>query len=187
MEDAILGARHALDRTARSIVRALKSQTSGARFRVTMRLYHGWHKGFEPTENRRAVVSVLAETDFDTLSRSADVVFTPDVAYGDLLLSALPTRLLSRPRIHLPNTLRQQDRRAPRIEKMVDTALAADLLSWARSEPAEWALVLADDDDLVPPLFVAEAWISPHGGRAYLVRHRRSRNFLKLDGLVIEQ
>ena len=73
------------------------------------------------------------------------------------------------------------------MEKMVDTALATDLLDWARSDPAEWALVLADDDDFVPPVFSAEAWIRPHGGRVILVRSQRmSKTHLKLDGLLME-
>ena len=69
---------------------------------------------------------------------------------------------------------------------MVDTALATDLLAWARLSPSEWAVVLAEDDDLVPPLFTAEAWIKPHGGRALLVRRRPAGQYLKLDGLLRE-
>ena len=66
----------------------------------------------------------------------------------------------------------------------MDTALAADLLAWARLYPSEWAVVLAEDDDVVPPLFTAEAWIKPHGGRALLVRRRSASQYLKLDGLL---
>ena len=102
------------------------------------------------------------------------------------LLSALPERTHARPPIHLPNTLRRQARNAPPIEKMVDTALAADLLEWARRESSEWALVLSEDDDVVPPPFTAEAWIRPHGGRAFIVRASRPHGFLKLDGLLME-
>ena len=50
----------------------------------------------------------------------------------------------------------------------MDTALAADLLHWARSDPREWALILAEDDDLIPPVFTAESWIKPHGGRVFI-------------------
>lgn len=67
---------------------------------------------------------------------------------------------------------------------MVDTAIAADLLAWARRSPSEWALVLAEDDDVVPPLFTVEAWIKPHGGRALLLRRRPASQYLKLDGLL---
>ena len=67
---------------------------------------------------------------------------------------------------------------------MVDTALAADLLAWARLQPTEWAIVMAEDDDLIPPLFTAEAWVTPCGGRTLLVRRRGTSQYLKLDGLL---
>lgn len=102
------------------------------------------------------------------------------------LLSALPERRHARPPIHLPNTLREQTRHAPEEEKTVDTALAADLLSWARSDPGEWALILSEDDDFVPPVFTAEAWTKPHGGRVYIVRSHKKGPYLKLDGLLME-
>ena len=70
---------------------------------------------------------------------------------------------------------------------MVDTALAADLLERARSDPHEWTLVLSEDDDVVPPVFTAETWMKPYGGCVLIVRTRRSsRPFLKLDGIVKE-
>ena len=69
---------------------------------------------------------------------------------------------------------------------MVDTALAADLLHWARESPTEWALVLAEDDDIVPPVFAAESWIKAHGGRAFIVRRRHCDQYVKLDGLLKE-
>ena len=81
-----------------------------ARFRVGLRLYHGWYKGFEPTENRKAVVAVVAATDFSDLSRSPNVSFSKDVRYGDDLLAAAPERRHFRPPIHLPGTLRRQER-----------------------------------------------------------------------------
>ena len=67
---------------------------------------------------------------------------------------------------------------------MVDTALAADLLHWARSDPEEWALVVAEDDDFVPPVFTAESWVSYHGGRILIVRTRPSNAYLQVEGLL---
>ena len=152
-----------------------------------MRLYHGWHKGWEPTENFRAMISTVSETDFSVLTQTPNVVCSSDVQYGHTLLSAFPERTHHRPPIHLPNTLRRRARNARPTEKMVDTALAADLLEWARRESDEWALVLSEDDDVVPPLFTAEAWIRPHGGRAFIVRASpRPDAFLKLDGLLMD-
>ena len=69
---------------------------------------------------------------------------------------------------------------------MVDTALAADLLEWARRGPNEWALILSEDDDIVPPVFTAEAWLRPYGGRAFILRTLRPGGFLKLDGLLMD-
>lgn len=175
----------ALFRTARVIVAVLARKAPSARFRVGLRLYHGWHKGFEPTESRKAVVAVAAGTDFSNLSRSPNVTFSEHIRYGDELLAALPERRHVRPPIHLPATLRRQDRNAPFVEKMVDTALASDLLVWARNEPQAWALVLSEDDDVAPPVFAAEAWTKPHGGRALIVRARPgSQRFLKLGNLL---
>lgn len=177
----------ALSRTTRVIVRVLAGRDPSVRFSVGLRFYHGWYKGFEPTENRRAMAAVVAETDFSALSRNPNVSISQDVRYGDDLLAALPERRHVRPAIHLPATLRRQDRNSPFVEKMVDTALAADLLVWARDEPREWALVLSEDDDVVPPVFAAEAWMRPHGGRTFIVRTRRSsQTFLKLAGLLAE-
>lgn len=182
--DARSRAERTLQNTVRVIGRLL-TEHAPVRFRVVLRLYHGWHKGWEPTENFRAMIKTVSETDFLALAQS-NVVYSPQVQYGHTLLSALPTRTHSRPAIHLPNTLRRQARNTPATEKMVDTALAADLLAWARRGPNEWALVLSEDDDVVPPLFTAEAWISSAGGRAFIVRASRPSSFLKLDGLWMD-
>ena len=185
IEEPRARARLTLKEVARIIDTVLTSRAPSTRFQVALRLYHGWHKGFEATENRRAVAALVVETDFSHLARSPNVRFSAEVRYGDELLAALPQRAHARPPIHLPDTWRQQDRGLPRAEKMVDTALAADLLDRARSDPHEWALVLSEDDDVVPPVFTAEAWMRPYGGCVLIVRTRRSsRAFLKLDGVV---
>ena len=178
-------ARRTLERTAHVIGRALARKRPTERFEVEFRLYHGWYKGWEPTDNYLAIKTTVSETDFSQLSTS-NVVFSSDVRYGHTLLSALPERRHTRPPIHLPNTLRQQDQDEEPAEKMVDTALVADLLSWARSDPGQWALILSEDDDVVPSVFTAEAWTRPHGGRVYIVRSRAQGQYLKLDGLMME-
>ena len=176
-----------LKKVTRIIDTVLTSRAPSIRFQVALRLYHGWHKGFEATENRKSVAALVVETDFSNLSRSPNVRFSAEVRYGDELLAALPQRAHPRSPIHLPDTWRQQDRGSPRAEKMVDTALAADLLDRARNDPHEWALVLSEDDDMVPPVFTAEAWMRPYGGCVLIVRTRKSsRPFLKLDGVVEE-
>ena len=173
-------ARRTLDRTVRSVGRALSPER--ARFRVSLRLYHGWHKGWQPTAGFKAAAQAVGDTDLAELSQDR-VDFSPAVQFGHTLLTALRQRQHRPSRIHLPNTLRDQRTGQP-TEKMVDTALSADLLAWAHLSPSEWALVLAEDDDVVPPLFTAEALIKPHGGRALLLRKRPAGQYLKLDGLL---
>ena len=180
-------AQRTLAQSAKAIGRALVQEAPAGRFSVTLRLYHGWHKGWQETENLRAMRTTITETSFPDLSYRPNVVFSADVQYGHTLLAALPERRHPRPPIHLPNTLRDQSRDSRPVEKMVDTALATDLLEWARSFAGEWALILSEDDDIVPPVFAAEAWIKPYGGRVLIVRTRRAHGaYLKLDGLVQE-
>lgn len=178
-------ARRVFSITAARVAGLLAKEHPGLRFRVDLRLYHGWHKGFQPTANRQAITQVVSETDFSALSPKPSVVFTETVRYGDELLSALPERQHVRLQIHLPNTLREQGARKVQ-EKMVDTALASDVVTSAFTDPDNWILVLAEDDDLVPPVFVAEATVRARGGRVILMSSRdRPRNFLKLDGLLV--
>ena len=182
-----------LKNVARIVDKVLTGSAPSARFRVAFRFYHGWHKGFEETENRKAMTGLVAETDFTNLSRSRNVRFLEEVRYGDELLTALPQRAHTRPPVHLPDTWRRQEQNGRR-EKMVDTALATDLLARAYNDPHEWALVLSEDDDMVPPVFTAEAWMKPRGGRVVIVRTQRKGKgaprkniggrFLKLDGLM---
>ena len=172
-----------LERTARNIRRVLTRKAPASRFTVAMRLYHGWHRGFERTDNLRAITAAASQVELSAAA-NADVRFSSRIEYGHTLLSTLRNRLHARNSIHLPNTLRQRSRGEPPEEKMVDTALAADLLHWARNDPGDWALILAEDDDFVPPMFTAESWIEPFGGRVFIVRNRQRGPFLRLDGLL---
>ena len=131
-------AKQTLQRTARSIGTALTRQAPATRFTVAMRLYHGWHKGWEPTENLRAITATASQVQFSTFAYS-NIHFSHSRHYGHTLLAALPERSHERTAIHLPNTLRQQSRGSQPEEKMVDTSLAADLLHWARNDPVSVA------------------------------------------------
>lgn len=172
-----------LEKTAQSIKRVLTRKAPAARFDVAMRLYHGWHKGFHRTENLRAIMTAASGIALSATD-NRNIRFSPRIEYGHTLLSALPGRLHPSHSIHLPNTLRQQSRKEQPEEKMVDTALAADLLHWARNDAGDWALILAEDDDFIPPVFTAESWIRPFGGRLFIVRKRQSGRFVQLDGLL---
>lgn len=174
-------ARRTFTNTMRLVRKALIEEPG--RFRVSFRLYHGWHKGWYPTENLMAIIHAVENAGADLVALSSQQVsFSPTVEYGHTLLSAMPARRHRRPAFHLPNTLRV--RRGEPTEKMVDTALAADLLSWARTQRREWALVLAEDDDFIPPLYAAEAWGRGVDGRTLLVRKRGPNQYTKLDGIL---
>lgn len=183
--DPTTAARLVLSQTAGLIARSLQKTDASARFKVQLRLYHGWHKGFEPTKNKRAITQVLAYTDSSDLSPVKNVVFNEQVGYGDRLVYALPERLHTRLGIHLPNTLREKN--GLEGEKMVDTALASDVVCVAANEPRDWIIVVAEDDDLIPPIFTAEAFLKRYAARVLLLQHRESRStFMDLSNITVK-
>jgi len=183
LDDPLERARKTLDKTTRSVGRALSRADSRQFFRVSFRLYHGWHKGWQPTDNLRAVIQAVAERGSEIWR---NVVFSANVGYGHTLLSALPGRL-SPGSIHLPGTLRQQGPNLSPVEKMVDAALAADLLYWAFSDIGDWALVLSNDDDVIPPVLTAEAKTADVGRRVFILKTARWQSHLMdLRGLLLE-
>ena len=168
----------------RVIGKALDQAEPGRLFDVTLRIYHGWHKGFEPTIRRKAITRVFANADFPALSARPNVVIRPNLHLGSLLASALPIRLHSHLNCHLPNTLRRDLVDRTKIEeKMVDSAIASEVVDLAHREPERWLIVMGEDDDLVPPIFVAEGARSSNGGKVLLLRNRPETQFLKLNDL----
>ena len=177
-------AKEGFDYVCRTVGKVLARLAPSDRFSVSMRLYHGWYRGFQITDRRRAITQIVAAADFPSLSRKANVVIRHIVQYGDNLLSALPTRVHSKLNIHLPNTFRKSVKYPLDYEeKMVDTAIASDFVDLAHREPDRWLLILAEDDDLVPPIFVAEGLRSGASGRVALVRARPDGVFLNLSSL----
>ncbi|MGQ7791810.1 hypothetical protein ACUN0C_05300 [Faunimonas sp. B44] len=187
-------ARISLDHCCDVIGTALaKSSTSARdRFRVQLRLYHGWHRGLAPTDMRLALLKLSSQPNFALTCKESNVIFSTPLEFGERLLNALPNRLVKScrsgmPQIHLPDTFRApMNKGGPFREKMVDTAIACDVLCHARSDAKDWRLVLAEDDDLVPALFVAEAWSKEKGGRTLLVRKRGSSRYIDLSGFMRE-
>lgn len=186
LTDAIDKCGFTLRSVGKSATKILCALDSTRVYRVRVRLYHGWTSGVTQTENRRAFLRLSEFGNPDEIFPSQRVLAASDIEFGDRLIDALPIRENKGLRIHLPNTLRRQSGRAQPVEKMVDTALAVDLLSWARAEPDSIALVFSDDDDMVPPVFVAESWMTAGGGRLFLVRssERPDSKFLALEGLL---
>ncbi len=183
-EDPERSSKEALRLTTRRIARCLSPLGEGTNFKVALRLYHGWHKGFEPSVSLRAVQIAIATADFSAMSQRDNVIFSDDVTFGCRLLSALGSRLHPKLLIHLPNTLRQRQKNKWE-EKMVDTALAADVVTAAYSEPASWVLVVAEDDDAIPPVFSVEPILSTLGSRVILLRTRSSGATNNLDSVLI--
>ena len=184
--DAIGTASIVLKRTATRIGRLLTSIDQNSFFRVGLRLYHGWHRGYAPTSNRKAITAAISATDFSTLSAYPNISFKEQVGYGDTLLSAMPSRIHPGKSIHLPNTFRTKD--GIDIEKMVDTALASDMLYTAFTDPKDWILVVAEDDDHVPAIYTAEAAIAGHQSKIRLVHGlNRSNNFLMLNEISVRE
>ena len=173
----------AFRQTTRRIAQCLADIDPSKRFKVVIRLYHGWHKGYEPTANRKAAQVVVGRADFATLSQRPTVVFSPNVGFGDRLTTALDRRLHARLGIHLPNTLRKRYSKVE--EKMVDTALAADVVSTAYREAGDWIVVVTEDDDLIPCVYVAEAALFGSGAKVILVRKRAQVSMMMLDDLLV--
>lgn len=122
------------------------------------RIYHGWHRGTTPTEDRRVWEEARLRFRAQAI---ADASFLPDVSFGNRLVCGGS-------RGEIFDTLRVMD--GVERQKLVDTALVADLLCFTRSEsgafrrgeePHAMGLIMADDDDLYPGLFVAEQWGLP--------------------------
>lgn len=171
----------------RAIGKVLNSVEADRRYDVTLRIYHGWRRGFEATARRKAMVQVFTGEDFPSLSERTNVVIRPDLNFGDCLCSALPKRLHANLACHLPNTLHYDAiNKAKSEEKMVDTAIAGDLVDLAYREPERWLMVVGEDDDLVPPVFIAEGVRGRGDGRVLLVRRRPETPFLKLGELRFE-
>lgn len=123
------------------------------------RIYHGWHSGKTETLDRRAWEDAVPRL---RPVVSSKVSFLADVEYGNVLSCGGE-------RLPLFDTLRQRKVRDDQ-QKMVDTALVCDLLSYCRTEsrnfergrkPDSMAIVIGDDDDLLPGVIVAERWGLP--------------------------
>ncbi len=146
------------------------------------RIYHGWHSGTTPSADK--VVWDQLRSQLKAVSRNR-ISYLPDIEFGNELICRGG-------RSPIYDTLRA-DRSNPGAssQKMVDTALVSDLLSFCRSEsssfrrnerPTTLAIVVGDDDDLLPGVFVAEAWGLP----TYVFRITREHDnrHLSTDGII---
>lgn len=167
----------------KAVESALPSENDRVLYRASVRLYYGWHKGLTATDTRAALIGLYQDGLLPTVS--GKVAFDWSNMFGDTLLDAFDHRKHRRLGVHLPDTLRLDTTTGGRIrEKMVDTAMACDILCSARSDPSDWRIVMAEDDDVIPSVFVAEKWSKDKGGKSFILRDRSAQGFLALDGLL---
>lgn len=163
------------------IIRRLTEIHPKSPIRITKsRIYHGWHRGKTPTDDRRAWEDAVHKI---RPVIHGSVSYLPDVEYGNFMTCGGI-------RVPLFDTLRTREGGIDQ-QKMVDTALVADLLSYCRSEsrnfhrgrpPEAMAIIIGDDDDLLPGAFVSEKWGLP----TLIFRLNRSNEskFINIDGII---
>lgn len=161
----------AFARLRRIVADHLETIDSSDIFRVRWRLYHGWYSGQTKTFDLRAVEKFKSELKTITINKvsfGAEVVAATEMLCGG---ARMPLYDTVRAGLANPDVLRQ---------KMVDTGLVGDLLQSARSARDDVHVVIADDDDLLPGVFMAERW----GIRVHMLRQQAASAHLKTAGLV---
>ena len=132
---------------------------SGPRHRVRLRVYAGWHAGTTRTDYFHGVDKIRQKYARGIRRyRDGRVAFLggdDGIQFGARLACASDKRLVRKHGVHFLDTLRDRD--GEPTEKMVDTALVADLLGLAMRKQADRYVVVSDDDDMLPGLFAAEA------------------------------
>lgn len=158
----------------RKIVAAhLTGIDSKSAFRVRWRLYHGWYNGTTKTSDFRAVETFLAD---------AGTIVIDKVSFGSDITMAT-SLLAGGPRMPLYDSVRERtekDGRRTIRQKMVDTGLICDLLYSSRSSRDDIHLIYGDDDDLLPGVFMAEAW----GAQIHMYRPDAGSRHLNTRNLV---
>lgn len=149
----------------------LISGSGDAHYRVRWRVYHGWYAGKTKTEDRLSFERYVRSARSRNVRR---VSFGADFSYSEILCC-------NSHRSPIFDTLRADESTSIPRQKMVDTALACDLLHLVRTRDSDVYVVVADDDDFVPALFTAESWKA----KVVWLHKRPSLNsHLKLDGLA---
>jgi len=170
---------------ARTIAALLKKEGNADLYHVFVRIYHGWYRGLTPTDNFRGLNEVLTNK-LIPLSIE-NVAFDWSSPFGGTLLDALDHRKHPRLRIHLPDTLRADlENEGREREKMVDVALACDVLRSTRSDPRSWRIILAEDDDFIPVAFVSEKWAKDLGGKITILRTNPGNRHINLTGILCD-
>lgn len=133
----------ALLRLQAAIASTLQHTSTSTGYRVFIRMYHGWHAGREQTQYR--TVFNGHNEDASMARKIGSVSFAAGFHFGNELACGTA-------RNPLYNTFRSGG------QKMVDTAICADLLHLLHTKEADLVLVVSDDDDFVPAVFTASSW-----------------------------
>lgn len=187
-------ARRVLKQVCRDVGKLLHEKVGEAALFLHLRAYHGWRKGFEPTLRRRGLEEArrfFSPNDPEDRGlaaysqRPSQALRT--LEFGDRLLGARDERLCGQERHgdhHLPFTL-QEDPTGTPSEKMVDTALVADLIHLASEDDGSWLVVVGQDADLVPGILVADGLLHGTDRRViFFARGGINKTNRKMDDLV---
>ena len=184
-------ARRALKFLCRRVGKLLREQAKDEAFFLFLRVYHGWRTGFAVTPRRQALETARVYDAANPQDRGI-VEYSPNISqivrgmeFGDRLLGARDIRLCGpRQDHHLPSTY-QQNRAGVYGEKMVDTALVADLLHLAIENDRSWLIVVGQDADLVPGILTAEGLLQGTDRRVlFLARGGINNSNPKMTDLV---
>jgi hypothetical protein len=178
----IPGAERVLAHVAKRIIEALVDFLADYRFEVRLRLYCGWHKGFEPT-SRRKELSKIVDEDLFSLSTHRNIAIR-SLAFGDTALGALNKRIVRSTNSHFPGTCRDRGYQGVE-EKMVDTALISDLIyAAARDDDGAWLAVMGEDVDLMPGVYTAEGLLAT-GSRKIAYLRKTTEPYLECKDLQL--
>lgn len=131
----------------RQVALALRSLNGGAnKYRVLLRLYHGWHKERDQTPLRRDFEQFASDPSM--ARRIANTSFAKGYQFGnELLCNTADAPLFA--------TYRTSGDSG---QKMVDSAIICDLLHIFKNKTADVGMIISDDDDFVPAILTARAW-----------------------------
>ncbi len=160
-------------------------------FFLYFRVYSGWRTQSAQTRRRNSLESARIYNPSNSQDRGL-AEYSPrkyqvvrSLEFGDRLLGARDIRLCG-PRLdhHLPSTF-QKNRNDVWGEKMVDTALVADLLHLTLETDQSWLIVVGQDADLIPGILTADGLLHGTGRRTiYLARGGLNNSNPKMVDLV---
>lgn len=145
-------------RIQQQVARLLTKVDSESRHRVSLRIYYGWHRERDPTPIRGEFERYRFDDNF--ARRISKVSFSAGFDFGNELCcyeDLMP----------LYDTYRGKGQ--DKGQKMVDTAIACDVLHLSRFHPDMTTVIISDDDDFLPAVITAKSWRA----QALLIRVER--------------